>query len=83
MANTLYDENFGGKYGNTHLALGSSYHDTFRGNVKSMKPNDWEARGFNESVEHTDIIQTLERTVEATLTNGVKKVIYKDGEFTL
>ena len=32
MANTLFDENYGGKYGNCHVALGSSYSDTFDGN---------------------------------------------------
>jgi aminopeptidase len=31
MANTLYDENFGGKQGNCHIALGSSYSDTYDG----------------------------------------------------
>jgi aminopeptidase len=29
MANTLFDENYGGKYGNCHVALGSSYANTF------------------------------------------------------
>jgi aminopeptidase len=28
MGETLYDENMGGKYGNTHLAIGRSYEDT-------------------------------------------------------
>src|SRR3989344_59333 len=27
MAETLFDENVGGKYGNTHIALGNAYHD--------------------------------------------------------
>ncbi len=83
MANTLFDENFGGKHGNTHLAVGASYHDTYTGDVKSMKPKDWEKLGFNESVEHTDIIATHNRTVEATLPGGIKKIIYKDGEFVI
>ena len=83
MANTLYDENFGGEWGNTHCALGSSYHEAFRGDVKAMKEKDWEHHGFNESPEHTDIIATTDRVVEATLNNGVKKIIYKKGEFTV
>ena len=33
MANTLFDENFGGRWGNCHVALGASYADTYRGNV--------------------------------------------------
>ena len=31
MANTLYDENYGGPHGNCHLALGSSYSDSYDG----------------------------------------------------
>ncbi len=31
MANTLYDENYGGKYGNCHIALGASYSNTYAG----------------------------------------------------
>jgi aminopeptidase len=37
MANTLFDENIGGRYGNTHLALGRAYKDTFPGN-QSRRP---------------------------------------------
>lgn len=83
MANTLYDENFGGDYGNSHLAVGTSYHDCYSGNVKSMKSNDWKKLGFNESVEHCDIINTNPKTVEAIMKNGVKKIIYKDGLFII
>lgn len=83
MANTLYDENFGGDYGNSHLAVGSSYHNCYSGDVKSMKSNDWERLGFNESVEHCDIINTNPKTVEAIMKNGVKKIIYKDGLFMI
>jgi aminopeptidase len=28
MAETLFDENMGGEFGNTHMAVGRSYHDT-------------------------------------------------------
>ena len=31
MAETLYDENVGGPFGNTHIALGKSYHDCYAG----------------------------------------------------
>ncbi len=34
MANTLFDENYGGKHGNCHVALGSSYGDTYTGNPR-------------------------------------------------
>lgn len=83
MANTLYDENFGGDFGNSHLAVGTSYHDCYSGNVKNMKEADWKDLGFNESVEHCDIINTNPKTVEAILKDGTKKLIYKNGLFVL
>lgn len=83
MAHILYDENFGGKYGNTHLALGSSYHDCFDGDVKKLKAKDWKRLGFNESAEHMDIISTTDRVVVAYLKNRVEKVIYKKGQFLI
>jgi len=83
MANTLYDENFGGKYGNSHLAVGSSYHDCYSGEVKKMEKKDWERLGFNESIEHCDIINTNRKTIEAIMKDGTKKIIYKDGLFVI
>lgn len=83
MANTLYDENFGGKYGNTHLAVGMSYHDTYDGDAKRLKDEDWVKLGFNDSSEHCDIIATTNRTVTATLKGGKQIVLYKDGEFQI
>lgn len=83
MANTLYDENYGGKWGNTHVALGMSFHDAYTGDVKGMKDEDWDKLGFNESPEHTDIMAISDRTVEATMKDGSKKVIYKGGHFVV
>ncbi|OHB19308.1 MAG: thermophilic metalloprotease (M29) superfamily, partial [Parcubacteria group bacterium RIFCSPHIGHO2_01_FULL_56_18] len=83
MAETLFDENMGGPYGNTHLALGMSYRDTFRGDVSRLTTKQAEALGFNDSSVHTDIISTTRRTVTAHLKNGSTKVIYKDGKFVL
>lgn len=83
MANTLYDENFGGDFGNSHLAVGTSYHDCYTGDIKSMTEKDWSDLGFNESIEHCDIINTLPKTVEAIMRDGSTKVIYKDGLFTI
>jgi len=81
MAETLFDENIGGPQGNTHLALGQSYHDCFVDDPGDMSPKDWEDIGFNDSSVHTDIISTAPRTVTATLKNGKEKVIYKNGMF--
>jgi len=83
MAETLYDENMGGPYGNTHLALGMSYRDTFSGDVSKLKTKHAEKLGFNDSSVHTDIISTTRRTVTAHLKDGKTKVIYRDGMFVL
>jgi len=84
MAEILYDENTGGKFGNTHIALGSAYRECFDGESDPTWKNvDWEALGFNSSVVHSDVISTTDRTVTATLQNGKTKVIYKDGKFTI
>ncbi len=83
MANTLFDENVGGEFGNTHLALGRAYKDSFTGDQSLPTDAEWEAMGFNESPEHTDIISTEDRIVTASLPNGSKKVIFKDGMFTV
>ncbi|MCA9478682.1 MAG: aminopeptidase, partial [Nanoarchaeota archaeon] len=83
MAQTLFDENVGGIQGNTHIALGNAYKDSFKGDVTKVSEDEWKEMGFNESVIHTDIVSTEQRTITATLRNGEQKVIYKDGEFTL
>lgn len=83
MAETLFDENIGGEYGNTHLAIGTSYHECYRGDIKAQTKQDWERMGFNDSAEHTDIISTTNRVVTATLATGREIVIYKHGKFVL
>lgn len=83
MAETLYDENVGGPFGNTHVAIGMAYKDCYRGNPGRVKPEQWEAMGYNDSPEHTDIVSTTDRTVTAFLLDGTQKVIYADGKFTI
>ena len=83
MAETLYDENVGGTYGNTHLALGFCFKECFSGNSKNFTDKKWDDLGFNLSTLHNDIISTTDRTVTATLYDGTKKVIYKKGRFTI
>jgi len=56
MAETLFDENIGGPYGNSHIALGMSYRDTYAGDVSKLTTKQAEALGFNDSSVHTDII---------------------------
>ncbi len=81
MAETLYDENRGGAHGNTHLALGKSYHDCCIEDPGEMSLKDWEDLGYNDSSVHTDIISTAPRTVTAYMKDGTKQVIYRNGMF--
>jgi aminopeptidase len=83
MAETLFDENVGGPYGNTHIALGTSYHDCYAGDPDGVSAEEWERLGFNDSSVHTDIVSTTDRTVTATLGDGSELVIYADGRFQL
>ena len=83
MAETLFDENIGGPFGNTHVAIGMAYKEALRGDPSVPAKKDWKAWGFNDSAEHTDMVSTTNRTVVATLTDGSKVTIYKDGQFTL
>jgi len=83
MAETLFDENMGGKFGNTHIALGMSYKDCYKGDPSEIKKSDWESYGYNDSSVHTDIVTTSDRTVTAYLSDDSKKVIYKSGHFVI
>jgi aminopeptidase len=83
MAQTLYDENVGGPFGNTHVALGRSYQDAYAGDPGEVAEEEWQRLGFNSSSVHTDIVSTTDRTVTATLRGGAERVIYRDGEFQL
>lgn len=84
MATTLFDENMGGKFGNTHIALGNAYKDTYTGDMATVSEEQWAEMGYNSCPKvHTDIISTTNRTVTATLKNKAEKEIYKDGQFVL
>ncbi len=83
MAETLFDENISGPFGNTHIALGRAYQDSYTGNPAKITKSQWTSWGFNDSVVHTDIISTTRRTVTAYLSNGSSKVIYLNGVFLL
>lgn len=83
MATTLYDENVGGPFGNTHVAVGKAIQGCYTGDASAMTSQDWERLGFNESVVHTDIVSTTDREVTATLTDGSTRMIYAGGQFQL
>lgn len=81
MANTLYDENFGGENGNCHIAVGSSYSDTYDGDPSELTPEMKKRMGFNDSALHWDLVNTEPKTVTAILPGNQRLLIYRDGEF--
>ncbi len=84
MAETLFDENMGGKYGNSHVAIGAAFKECYKGtDNKDLSKKDWKEKGFNDAAEHTDFVTTVDRTVIAELKDGSKVVIYKNGQFVL
>ncbi len=82
MANTLYDENYGGRQGNCHVAVGDSYSDTYSGDPAKLTRAMKKRLGFNDSALHWDLVNTEKKTVTARLGNGRRKVIYENGMFT-
>ena len=83
MAETLYDENVGGRYGNTHIALGMSFKDCYLDDPAKVTKKQWRNLGFNDSAIHLDIISTADRTVTAYLIDGSKREIYRKGKFVI
>lgn len=85
MAETLFDENFGGKYGNMHIAIGSAYKDSYPNieEIPKIKKEQWEEMGYNESIVHSDIVNAEKKSVYAFLESGKKVLIYKNGKFLI
>ncbi len=83
MGETLYDENTGWSEGNTHIAIGNAFSDSFRGDISKMTEKELADLWFNQSAEHTDIISTTRRTVTAKLSDWTEKIIYQNGQFTV
>jgi aminopeptidase len=81
MANTLFDENFGGQYGNCHIAMGSSYSDSFDGDTAALSRQKKTTLGFNDSALHWDLVNTENKRVTAHLLTGKNICIYENGEF--
>jgi len=84
MATTLFDENVGDEFGNTHIALGNAYKDTYPGDISNVSTEEWNEMGYNLCPKvHTDIVSTTNRTVTAVLADNSEKIIYKDGMFVM
>ncbi len=83
MADTLFDENVGGPFGNTHIAVGKALPHCYDGDPEKLTTEDWERLGFNDSVVHTDIVSTTDREVTAVMHDGSRRTIYASGRFQL
>lgn len=81
MADILFDENFGGRYGNCHIAIGSSYIDTYKGDSSRLSQKDKERLGYNDSAIHWDLINTESKRVTAKLKDGKTILVYENGIF--
>ncbi|KPJ78390.1 MAG: peptidase M29 [Deltaproteobacteria bacterium SG8_13] len=83
MANTLYDENYGGKFGNCHVALGSSYADSYAGKPAGLTAARKKSLGFNDSALHWDLVNTEKKRVTAHLNGDRSLTLYEDGRFLI
>jgi len=83
MAEILYDENYGGKHGNCHIAVGNSYSETYDGDPSELTKETKKKLGFSDSAVHWDMINGENKVVTAHFKDGKTKVIYENGEFTL
>ncbi len=81
MADTLFDENYGGPSGNCHIAIGNSYSDTFAGNPAALTAAAKKKLGYNDSALHWDLVNTEEKTVTASLSGGKTMLLYEKGMF--
>ncbi|MFA6435045.1 MAG: aminopeptidase [Elusimicrobiales bacterium] len=81
MADTLFDENHGGKNGNCHVAIGDSYSDTYAGDVSGLTKEKKEKLGYNSSAVHWDLVNTEDKKVTAKLKDGRRVTIYENGRF--
>jgi len=81
MADTLFDENYGGQWGNCHIALGASFSETYTGNPAELTRAMKKRLGLNDSALHWDMVNTEKKTVTAHLLDGKTVTIYEDGIF--
>lgn len=81
MGMTMLDENYGGSYGNCHIALGAAYPGSYVGDFLELDEARGRELGFNSSSVHWDLVNTEKKTVTALLRDGCRKIIYEDGLF--
>lgn len=75
---TLFDEN-----ASCHLALGAGFNECLKNGLEMTKDKLLE-NGINQSKNHVDfMIGTPDLNIEATLKNGDKVLIFKNGNFVI
>ena len=84
MAETLFDENVGWEYGNTHVALWRGFDECYSGDKSQLdslefKKSIW----LNTSPEHVDVISTAKRKVIWTQNDGNEILLYEDWKFMI
>lgn len=83
IAETLFNENYGGAFGNCHIALGNKYEDAFAGKPSQLTKERSRELGFNSSAIHWDLVNTENKVVTVRLKNGKQQIIYENGMFTI
>ena len=75
---TLFDEN-----ASCHLALGAGFNECYKNGLQ-MSKEELLKEGINQSKNHVDfMIGTPDLNIEATLENGEKVLIFKNGNFNI
>ncbi len=85
MAHTLLDENYGGEFGNCHIALGGASAASFSGPADELTPEREAELGFNASAMHWDLVNTEAKRVTAIIPGDRaaegRRTIYENGQF--
>ena len=80
--NTLFYETLIDENASCHFALGASYNECIEGGLK-MSEEELLDHGMNQSFTHVDfMVGTSDLSIEATLKNGEKIFVFKDGKYT-
>ena len=84
MAEMLFDENVGWKYGNTHVALWTWFDECYAWDQSKLAdPKFKKSIWLNFSAEHVDVISTAKREAIWILPDGKEILIYKDWKFMI
>jgi aminopeptidase len=84
MAETLFDENVGWEYGNTHVALWTWFDECYAWDKNKLEDPEFKKTiWLNFSAEHVDVISTAPRKAIWILSNWEEILIYEDGKFVI